>query len=108
MNLESKSLLVKILVPAFVAVSIKLAVQSRKEKLSLFGVIMSIIAGVGCAYLSSGYVTKVCSDEALPIAIAVITITGEKITYWLTYKFQFDVIGDALIQILIDKYKGKK
>src|SRR5690606_12611620 len=105
---EIENLLIKIIIPALVAISIKLAVQSRQGKMSLFTTITSIIVGVGCAYLSSGWVLKTFSDETMPIAVGVITIAGEKIAYWLIFKFNFDIIGDAFIDFLINKYKGKQ
>lgn len=105
---ELENLLIKIIIPALVAISIKLAVQSREGKMSLFSTIMSIIIGVGCAYISSGWVLKTFSEETMPIAVGVITIAGEKIAYWLIFKFNFDVLGDALIDFFINKYKGKQ
>ncbi|GAB4160813.1 MAG: hypothetical protein Tsb0033_17270 [Winogradskyella sp.] len=88
------------------AVSIKLAIQSKKEKLSIFNTIASVIIGVGCAYLSSGWVLNNFEDTALPIAC--ITIIGEKVGYYLIYKFNFDVLGDSIIEYWIEKYKSKK
>ncbi len=108
MTEEIKTLIFKIIMPALVAISIKLAVQSRKSKISIFNAIASIMIGVGCAYLSAYWVLSNFSNETMPIAIAVITITGEKVAYWLIFKFNFDVVGDALIQALIDKFNKKE
>ena len=102
---DLKDLLVKIIIPSLVAVSIKLAIQSRQEKLSIFNSIMSVVIGVGCAYLSSYWVLNHFENASIPIAC--ITLIGEKIGYWLIYKFNFDIIGDSLIQYFIDKYKKK-
>ena len=40
----------KIFIPSFVAISIKIATQVKKEKLTFMRVIMSFIIGIGCAY----------------------------------------------------------
>ena len=104
---EQNSLLIKIIIFALVAISIKLAVQSRKGKVSLFNAMASIVIGIGCAYLSSGWVMATFNNETLPIAVAVITIAGEKVAYWLIFKFNFDVIGDGIIQYFLDKYNNK-
>lgn len=105
---ELKDLLIKIIIPSLVAISIKLALETRKGKLSVFNAITSVVIGVGCAYLSSNWVMHTFSDGKIPIVIACITVVGEKIAYWLIYKFDFDVVGDSLINYMIEKYKSKK
>lgn len=104
---EIENLLIKIIIPSLVAISIKLAVQSKQGKISLFTTIASIIVGVGCAYLSAGWVMKTFSAETMPIAVGVITISGEKIAYWLIFKLNVNIIGDEFINFLIKKYKGE-
>jgi len=102
---ELKDLLVKIIIPSLVAISIQLAVKIKKQKVSFFNALMSVIIGVGCAYLSSGWILRAFEDTTLPIAC--VTIIGEKVAYWLIYQFNFDAVGDSLIQYFIDKYKKK-
>jgi hypothetical protein len=105
---EIKDFLIKIILPSVVAISIKLAMETRKGKMSVFNAITSVIIGVGSAYLSSSWVMNNFDDNKIPIVIACITIVGEKVAYWLIYKFNFDLIGDALINYLINKYKHKE
>lgn len=102
---ELKDLMVKIIIPSLVAISIQLAVKIKKQKVSFFNALMSVIIGVGCAYLSSGLILSYFEDSTLPIAC--ITIIGEKVAYWLIYKFNFDLVGDSLINHFVDKYKKK-
>ena len=102
---ELKDLLVKIIIPSLVAISIQLAVKIKKQKVSFFSAFASVIIGVGCAYLSSGFVLNNFDDATLPIAC--ITIIGEKIAYWLIYQFNFDLIGDGLVEYFLNKYKKK-
>jgi hypothetical protein len=102
---ELKDLLVKIIIPSLVAVSIQLAVKIKKQKISFFNAFLSAVIGVGCAYLSSGWVLSSFEDATLPIAC--ITVIGEKVAYWLIYQFNFDVVGDSIIQYFIEKYKKK-
>lgn len=107
---ELQHLILKIIVPALVAISIKLAVESKQGKISIFNAFSSIIIGVGCAWLSSGWVTDTFTDSTMPIVIGVITIAGEKVAFWLIYKFNFDIMGDAVLNIAVDWIKnvGKK
>lgn len=102
---EIQDLVIKIIIPALVAISIKLAVESRRGKISFFNAITSIIIGVGCAYLSSGWVMDVFSHGMISIVIAVITLTGEKIAFWLIYKLNIDIIGDFLINTFLQYLK---
>lgn len=55
---EVKSFLVKIIVPAFVAISVKLALQSKRQKVSWMNAFTSIVIGIGTAYLSAQWVLR--------------------------------------------------
>lgn len=94
---EIENLLVKVLIPALVAISIKIAIVSRKQSMTVFNVVASIVVGVGCAYLFSGLVMRNFSDDMIPLVIAIITITGEKIGNWIIYRLNVDKLIDALI-----------
>jgi hypothetical protein len=100
MEQDLKTWLVKILLPSLVAISIKLAVQAKKG-ISWFNVITSFVTGVGSAYLFSGVVISTVAEEYVPIAIAIIAISGEKIGLWLVYK----VNAESLIIGILEKLK---
>lgn len=100
---EVRNLLVKVLIPAIVAVSIKIAITMRKNKMTVFNIIASFIVGVGSAYLFSGFILGHFSDEYVPLMIALVTISGEKIGNWILYKFNVD----SLIETIIEKYYKK-
>ncbi len=105
---EIKELVVKILIPSVVAISVKLAMQSRKAKISFFNGFASVVIGVGCAYITSSWVMEAFQDKYIPIVIACVTLSGEKVAEWLIYKFNFDVIGDGLVEWLLERIKNKK
>ena len=90
------------------AISVKLAIQSRKSRVSFFNGFASVVIGVGTAYITSSWVMESFEDKYTPIVIACVTLSGEKIAEWLIYKFKFDVIGDALISGIVDRIKNKK
>lgn len=100
---EMRTLWAKVLIPAFVAVSIKIAVTSRKNKMTIFNVIASIVTGVGSAYLFSGLILSNFSPDFVPLMIALVTISGEKIGNWLIFKLNID----SLVEALIEKYYKK-
>lgn len=99
----AKNLFIKVLIPALVAVSIKIAIASRKNSMTVFNIVTSIVIGVGSAYLFSGLIMSNFSDELVPLMIALVTISGEKIGNWIIYKFNID----TLIEALIEKYYKK-
>lgn len=98
---EVKSFLLKIIVPSLVAVSIKLAVMSRNGKISMFNVIVSLITGVGSAYLFADYVMSSFSHQYIPLVIALITFSGEKIGVYFIVKFNVE----EFISTLLTKFK---
>ncbi|MCA6391553.1 MAG: hypothetical protein IM607_09230 [Cytophagales bacterium] len=100
---EIKSWIVKPLIWAMMAVSVKLAVQSKKEKLTVSIVITSFLAGIGSAWIFADYVILNYSHQYQPMIIAVIAISGEKIVEYVLYKINFQEALDALIKIFHSK-----
>lgn len=100
---DLKTWIVKILLPSLVAVSIKLAIQSKKSDISWFSIITSFVTGIGSAYICSDMVISTVAHEYVPIAIAIITISGEKIGFWVVYKFNVE----SILEGLLDKIRKK-
>jgi uncharacterized membrane protein len=101
----AKEVIIKILLPALIGVTIKLATMLGKEKMTWTRVIASYTTGLGSAYLCGSYVLESFSDTTSSIVIASIAIGSERITEYLMYKFDFKDIIDPLIQILLNKFK---
>ena len=100
---EIKSWVLKPLVWAMMAVSVKLAVQSKKEKLTMGIVVTSFMAGVGSAWLFADYITMNYSHQYQPLIIAIIAISGDKIVEYFLYKINFQQLLDSLIKIFNSK-----
>lgn len=100
---EIKSWVLKPLVWAMMAVSVKLAVQSKKEKLTIGIVVTSFMAGVGSAWLFADYITMNYSHQYQPLIIAIIAISGDKIVEYFLYKINFQQLLDSLIKIFNSK-----
>lgn len=92
--------LTKIIFPAFLAVGVKLAIEMKrsKNKISLLNVVLSMLIGVGGAYLASGVVIHNCKEEHVPLAIALIAMSSEKIGGWIIFKLNFDTFLTALFE----------
>jgi len=106
--------LTKIIFPAFLAVGIKIAIEMKKNKskVSFFNIFLSMLIGVGGAWLSSGIVVKNCDPDNIPIIIALIAITSEKIGEFVIYKLNVDLfltaIVDGFFEYLSNIFKVKK
>lgn len=98
--LEMKAFFLKILLPALVAVSIKIAIQSKSKSVSILQVIISFVTGIGCAYLFSGIIMDNFSAAWIPVYIAVTAISGEKIGSWMVYKFNVEELLSTLLEKL--------
>ena len=103
MNEEAKAFVIKIIIPALVAVSMKIAIMNKKTKVTIFQVTTSFITGIGSAYLFSGVIMESFSAKYIPLIVAVVTISGEKIGYWVVYKLNVE----QLLENFINKYKVK-
>jgi hypothetical protein len=99
---DFKTWIVKIILPSLVAVSIKLAVQSKKG-ITWFTVVTSFVTGVGCAYLFAPAVLSYTPMAWQTLAVAVIAISGEKIGLWLVYRFNVETVMTGLFEKLLKK-----
>ena len=90
----------KVVVPACVAISIKLATQVDKEKMTITKVCIGFTVGIGCAY----FVSPFANGKWASIIIGVVAISGEKITEFLIYKWDIDTV----IRNLLSNWIGKK
>lgn len=93
----------KILIPAMIGISIKLAVMSKGKTLSLSNAVISFVTGVGFAYLLSDWVLSSVSDKYAQIVIASIAISGDRIGYWAVHKFNIE----SILEGLVEKFKKK-
>lgn len=95
----------KIAIPLFFTLAASVAIQIKNKTASVQRVLTSIVIALSFTYLTGDYVLKHFSSDISPIVIGLITISGEKIGYWIIYKFKFDEIGNALVKFIIKKMK---
>lgn len=93
----------KVILASLLAISVKLAVQMKKEKVSIFNAFLSIIIGVGTAAMCGNLVLHYFSSYWATIVIGVITIIGEKIANWLIYTFKVDRLMEDLLKYITRK-----
>jgi len=102
---ELKTFLLKIILPALVAVSIKLAIQSQRTKMSVFNIITSFIIGVGVAYLTGGVILVAVKPDYVPLVIGVVALVGEKLSYWLLFTLSIDKLAISAMEYIIGVMK---
>lgn len=113
-NNEFYIFLTKIIFPAFLAVGIKIAIEMKKNKsrVSFFNIFLSMLIGVGGAWLSSDIVLRNCETQNVPIVIALIAITSEKIGEFIIYKLNVDMfltaIVDGFFEYVSNIFKSRK
>lgn len=102
--------LTKIIFPAFLAVGVKIAIELKRNnfKISFFNVCLSMVIGVGGAYISSDYVVNHFAKDYISVVIALIAITSEKIGEFLIYKLNVDLFLTALTDSFISILTKKK
>lgn len=95
---------VKILFPAFIAIGIKLAIQMKngKMKVTALNVFLSMLIGIGGAYLASGWVMDYFEESKTSIVIAIIAMLSEKIGQWIIYEVKIDVFLNAVLNGVFD------
>ena len=93
-------LLTKVIIPALVAVSVGIAVRMKRKRVSIMSAFTSYVIGIGFAFLFGFVVMEEIKETWVPVVIGTIAITGEKVGYWLIFRFKFDALGDALLEAL--------
>lgn len=104
LNNELYQFFIKILLPAFLAVGLKIAIEmkSSKTKVTALNVFLSMIIGVGGAYICSDWVRSYFDPDNVSIVIALIAITSDKIGEFLIYKLNVDIFLTALTESFFD------
>lgn len=97
-------------IPALIALFIKIAVQVKKKQATIVGVIVSLISGLGTAYLAKGFIFEHFESEGnRTLLIALIAIMADRIAEYLLYKADvekfMDVIGNSIVSWVKNKFK---
>jgi len=90
---------IKIFIPAFVGVGIKIAIEMKKDKtkVSLINIVLSMFIGISGAWLLSGMIEDICALHYVPAVIALVAIISDKIGEFIIYKLNIDVFLTALV-----------
>ena len=98
---------VKILVPSVVAISIKIATQIKREKMSFNKVLFSFVVGIGCSYFVYPFIYDNVDKKYIPLLVGIVAMSGEKISEYIIYKWDIDLFLSSLMDFFIHKWKNK-
>ena len=105
---EFSELFIKILFPAFLTVAIGVAVEMKndKSKVTWLGASLSVLIGVGTAYLFSGIILENCKGGMIIVWASIVTSSAEKTAKFLMYKFDIDLFLKTIFDIILEKIKN--
>lgn len=98
----------KIFLPFFVGISIKVAIQIKREKMKLSRVLISFVAGLGCCYFVYTFIREDLDKPYVPFLIGMVAMSGEKIAEYVIYKWDVDRLFGAFLNFVISQLKPKK
>lgn len=96
---ELKALSIKILLPAMVAISMKLAILGQYKELTKLKVLVSFVTGLGAAYLLHYPVEVAVAKDWQSVTYGIIAISGEKMSIYAMYKINVEKIIELLRNI---------
>lgn len=107
---ETNIFLIKVILPAFLAVGIKIAIEMKKNKIrtSWLNVILSLLIGVGGAYISSDLILETFDVKYISVMIALVAIISDKIGEFLIFKFNVDGFLTAFVDVILTGLKKKE
>lgn len=81
-------------------VTIKIATQVKKEKMTKFRMFLGYICGVGLACLCAPFIMDSVSKNYVPLVIAIVAISSDKVCEYIIYKLDIDGFLSALFEVV--------
>ncbi len=105
---EFSELVTKILLPAFITVAVGVAVEMKnnRDKVSVLSVILSLIIGLGVAYLFSGFILENFKGGGILLVAGLVTSISEKIAKYFMNKLNVDIFLTAVFEFAYQKLKN--
>lgn len=97
---EFYQFITKIVIPASIGISLKVAIQMRKERISFLSVALSFIIGISSAKIFEPIISDNIPTNYHSMSIAIIAISSEKIGEWFVYKMKIDEFLGAILNAI--------
>jgi len=98
--------LLPMIVAASIAVTLRLIVESKKNKITILNVVMSFISALGISYLFYPVILEYVKPSLQSIVIGIIVLTGDKIVSYVIYKFKVDQFLTFIADWALNKLKA--
>jgi len=99
---EIYQFIMKVIAPAIIGISFKVAVQMKREKISFIGVTLSFVIGIASAVLSAPFINENVPAIYRSMTLAIIAISGEKVGDWIIYKMELDKFLSGILNAISD------
>lgn len=96
---EQVAFFFKVILPSILGVSIKIAVQVKREQMTWFRMLLAYICGVGLAWLCAPVIVDAVSKNYVPLVIAIVAISADKVFEYIIYKFDVDGLLTSLFEV---------
>lgn len=109
-NNEFWQFVTKIIIPAFITTTITIAIDMKNNvsKVSFLTAFMSVIIGVGGAYLMGDYIMEKMQGGQITIAVSVVTLLTEKTFKFFLHKLKVDQILTDIFDAIIGVFLKNK
>lgn len=93
------------IVTASIVVGLKLIVESKKKKITVWAAFISWLGAVSISYLFYPVILTHVSEEFRPLLMAFVVLVGDKIVVYFIDKFQVDTFLTAITNAAADYLK---
>lgn len=90
------------LVTATIAVGLKIIIESRRKKMTVWAAVISWLGAVFISYLFYPVILEYSSESFKPLWMAFVVLVGDKIVVYFVEKFQVDTFLSAIVNIISD------
>lgn len=110
LNNEFIAFMTKIIIPAFITTAVAIAIDVKNDvsKVSWLTIFMSIIIGVGGAWLAGDLIMEKFKGGEIPVAVAIVTSLTEKVFKFIIHKFKVDQVLTAIFDSVFGSFNKTK
>jgi len=98
--------LLPMIAAASIAVTLRLIVESKKNKITLINIVLSFVSALGISWIFYPVILEYVKPVFHSIAIGVIVLTGDKIVSYMIYKFKVDLFLTFIADWALNKLKA--
>lgn len=109
LNTELWQFMSKIILPAFITTAVAIAVDVKNDvsKVSWLTILMSVIIGLGGAYLSGDIIMEKFQGGEIPVAVAIVTSLTEKTFKFLLHRLKVDQVLTTIFESFFGSVTNK-